>query len=131
VIVADVNVRAPNSLLLLGDPLAGPPETIAEQLVSAAASCMAIATRSEADGETRVRVLDKPDAELRAGALVFDGVLDAPTGRLALTSVVGETYAEIPVTRNETRVQVWVNDLQEPDAIDLVIGAVEDNDSRV
>lgn len=87
-----VRVRAPNSVVLVGDPGGEPPESLAGGLVSATSSCVAVGTLSEADGETMIRLIDAKDAGDLPTRLAFAGELETPSNRLTIASVFDETY---------------------------------------
>ena len=118
-------VQPPSSLLLVMDPTVGRvPETMGGELTASTGSCVAIGTRSEADGATRVRLLTSGELAEREedtpSLLAWQGMLATPTGELVVASVTGETYASRPVTAS-TRLRLLVNDEEEPDEIWVVV----------
>lgn len=115
-------VRAPNSVVLVGDPAGEPPESMGGSLVSATSSCVAVGTMSEADGETTIRIVDEAYTQDKLGQLAFHGSLQLPSNRLTIASVLDETYLERPVAGPSVPLQIWVNDAEEPDKICVVIG---------
>jgi hypothetical protein len=115
-------VRAPNSVILVGDPAGEPPESMGGRLVSATPSCVAIGTLSEADGETTIQLIDANDAADLPTQLAFEGDVEMTSNRLTLASVLDDTYLERPVRATSVSLQVWVNDADEPDEICVVIG---------
>lgn len=115
-------VRAPNSVVLVGDPAGEPPESLAGGLVSATSSCVAIGTLSEADGETTIRLVDAADTADLPAQLAFKGELETASHRLTIASVLNDTYLERPVGSTSGPLQIWVNDADEPDNICVVIG---------
>jgi hypothetical protein len=122
VIVVDVSVSPPNSLVLIGDASGDLPDTMGDDLVSATANVVAVGTLAETDGKTQIRVIETGSSEHRPPKLVFEGVLQVPSGRLTVQSVLGEVYAERPIARGRTRVEIWVNDDREPDEVCAVLG---------
>jgi hypothetical protein len=121
--MTEASVKAPNSLLLIGDPQGQPPTEMGGQLVAATSSCLAVGTLSEFDGETHVRLIDAGEAGVRLSpSKVFDGELQLNSGRLIVGSVLGTTYLDWP-TRGTAmvHVQVWVNHLREPNDICVVV----------
>ena len=118
----EVSVRPPNSVVLVGDPAGEPPETMGEALVSATETVVAIGTLAEADGSTRIRMVDAATTAERPETLAFEGAVEVPSGRLTIESVLGDAYAEEPVPGGEAKIQVWVNDEHEPDEIVVVVG---------
>jgi hypothetical protein len=110
----EVTVKPPNSLVLVGDPLGAPPISMGNDLVAATTSCVAVGTLNEADGATRLRLVealgDIPPI------LAFEGILQTPNRVLSIRNVLGKTYLEQPVSKI-TNVQIWVNHQSEPDEI--------------
>lgn len=88
-------VRAPNSILLVGDPDGQPPTSLSGGLVAATSSCIAVGSLSSGDGETRVCIAAATDDH--PAHLAFDG-------HVALDSRVLAVY---DVTRIEIR--SWAN----------------------
>lgn len=122
-LLAEVGVRAPNSVILIGDSKAEPPASMHGQVVASAGSSLAIGTRSEADGQTRIRLAAPPDdPEKRPKILSFDGLLAVPTRRLEVSDVLGEVYSRHQVDREHVRVRVWLDDSSEPNDIYVLIG---------
>ena len=118
---SEVVVRVPNAVVLIGDPLGNPPESMNGRLVAETSSCVAVGTLSEADGATTIRVGSVVDAVDTALELVFDGTIEASSGRLAVSSVSGENYIERRVAAGEVRLRILVNDPREPDQIRVVV----------
>ena len=57
--------RAPNSLLLIMDPLHGEPaDDVTAALAVATRSCLTVGTLAETDGPTRAALGDEPEVEL-------------------------------------------------------------------
>lgn len=119
---SDVSVRAPNSVVLVGDSAGVPPESMSGGLASATSSCVAIGTLSESDGETTIQLVDAADAVDLPSQLAFEGYVETPSGRLTVASVLDDTYLERPVEAVSVPIRIWVNDSQEPDEICVVLG---------
>ena len=107
-------MHAPNSLVLVGDPAGRPPLSMGKELVAATPSCVAVGTLSEADGATRLRLVET--AGDVPPILAFQGTLQTPNRVLAIWNVLGETYLEKPASKT-TKVQIWVSHSSEPDEI--------------
>jgi hypothetical protein len=101
--ISEAVVRAPNSVVLAGDPAGEPPESMTAGLVSVTPSCVAIGTLSEADGETTIRLLDAGDGLDLPSQLAFEGDIETPSGRLTVASVLDDTYLERPVGGTSVR----------------------------
>lgn len=113
----EIEVRAPNSLVLVGDPSGEPPASMAGGLVAATTSCIAVGTLASDDGPTRVRLIDAEFGADLPPLLAFDGLVDLPGNRLVVTSVLDEIYLEHAVAEAALVVQIWVNHPNEPDQI--------------
>lgn len=119
--IAEAAIRPPNSLVLIGDPSADPPESMCGRLVASTSSCLAIGTLSDVDGETTIRLVDADDPTPLSPRLAFDGTLRVPHACLKVTSVLGDTYLERNIPDRIARLRVWVNEPIEPDEICIVV----------
>ncbi len=127
--MTEVRVKPPNSVVLIGDPRGEPPASMGNGLIAATRSCVALGTLSEAEGATRIRLVDSSgDLPLQ---LAFEGALRTPNRILAVRNVLGETYLEMWVSKPATNIQIWVNDTSEPDDICILArGATRSSRSR-
>jgi hypothetical protein len=117
-----VDVAPSNSLVLVMDRAVGViPETLGGGLIAATASCVAVGTLEENDGETSISISDEGVPSGVANEPVFDGVIETPSKILSVCSVLEEVFLEVPVHAERTRVQVWANDSAEPDVVAIVI----------
>jgi hypothetical protein len=111
----ETRVRAPNSVVLLGDAVtADVPRTLAGGLVAATESCIAVGTRSEADGETHVIVAERLDATDPPLDEAFCGTLSTPNRRLHVFNVHGVSYLEVTLGSEINNLRVLVDDRVEP-----------------
>jgi hypothetical protein len=117
----EIRVRAPNSLLLIGDSQGDIPETMAGQLIAATSTRVAVGTLSELDGETHVRVTDQVDSSPGSQQVAFDGTIAVSSRVLRVESILGDSYLDWPVGRDSVRLQIWVNDRSEPDEISVLV----------
>ncbi len=118
---AELQVRSPYSLILVGDRKGELPPALSGRLVAASDSLIAVGTMSEADGPTLIRILPSgahrpPSTHLRVfeGSLNLDGVLTA-------SSVEGQIFLEVPISTPQLGIEVWVNDAVEPDEISILL----------
>jgi hypothetical protein len=117
----EATVRPPNSLILVvssNDPEV--PESLNGLLVVSTASCVAVGTFSELDGETTVVLTDDRSSNRVTNKplnCAFSGSLDCATGFVCLESVDGEVYLELSCSPGQIDVTVWVNDPNEPSLI--------------
>ena len=88
-------------------------------LVASTASCVAVGTFSEADGETTLVLIDERPSQATSNLLtcVFSGSLESETGRVRLESVDGEIYLESSYKPGQINVTIWVDDSNEPSLI--------------
>jgi hypothetical protein len=114
-----------NSLLLIMDRDAtGIPESMGSKPVVATPSCIAVGTRSEADGNTSITLTDEnctaSGNRQRGLRKAFSGVLETPKRELVVRTVLLQTVAKLPVAEAQTRIEVFTNHESEPDNICIV-----------
>jgi hypothetical protein len=119
--VAVISVRPPNSLIIVGDPAADLPETMGGGLISSSSSAVAVGTRAEVDGETRIILAEAGLTRTPGRKRVFVGELALPSSRLTVESVLGDGCFERAMPEGKAQLEVWVNDETEPDEIVLVL----------
>lgn len=125
--IYETHVAPPNSLILVMDQKVGEvPDSMNHGMVAATASCVAVGTLSEADGETFISLSDEVPSRLPKQAPVFDGVLPTPTKRLAVCSVQDEPLLALDVPSSSTRVRIWANHPAEANEIWIVVGDMPD-----
>jgi hypothetical protein len=123
-VIQETRIAPKNSLVLIMDPTIGDvPESMHGSLVAATSSCVAVGTRSELDGETRISISDEPLATECASEqyTVFDGLLDTPSKRVSVCTVHDQPIMALDVPGTTTRVQIWANHDSEPDDIRIVV----------
>ncbi|WP_153018979.1 hypothetical protein [Lysobacter capsici] len=119
-----IAIAPPNSLIFIMDYLAGDiPDAINDALVSSAASCIAVGTLAEFDGATTV-TLASAMQDVAHLTNVFNGVLDTPSRQLSICNVKIEVLLFLAGLTERTNVQVFANDLSEPDQILVVASSV-------
>lgn len=89
---------------------------MSDQLVAFTDTCVAVGTLSGVDGETTITLTETLVGVTR-GQMVFDGVLKVPRHELAVCSAAGTRLLTMKLPRSEARVQVFANDVSEPDLI--------------
>lgn len=119
--IETVRVAAPNGLLLILDPASGVlPESLGGASVAATASGLAVGALAEFDGETEVCVGDRSDLPTdRSLELRWEGELET-SGRLGVLTVYNEILLE-RASASVAHVEVWTNDLDEPDLVWVAI----------
>ena len=87
--------------------------------INASASCIAVPTFPEADGETQITLSNSAGA--RADVPAFDGLLETPNKFLAVATGDDVQLLGAEVASVHTRVRIWTNHPTEPDMIDIVL----------
>jgi hypothetical protein len=120
--IREVVVRPPYSIVLVGDRSGTVPATMAGRLVSATESCLAVSTRSDVDGPTRIRLIDAADsAPDLPRTMAFQGELRLHSRELTVASVDGQVYLRGHVDRPTLGISVFVDDDDEPTDISVVL----------
>lgn len=111
------SIAPQNSIIFISDPTqrVEVPADVGSTLVAVTSSCVSVGTLAEVDGETTVRLADSfADPE---GEIVFDGSVETPGRRIAVSDVLGNSILEMDVPSSLSRVTIWANDPMEPDLI--------------
>jgi hypothetical protein len=118
--VPEVTVRPPNALVLVvGGRIVDVPISMMGSVVSATRSCIAIGTTHPMDGSVLINLTTtKPNDS----ATAYDGLLDTPERKVAVTSVENDVYASVPVAARRSRVRIVVDDPTEPTRVDVYVG---------
>lgn len=120
--IREVVVRPPYSVVFVGDRESSVPATTAGSLVSATNTCLAIGTRSDVDGPTRVRLIDATDEVADVPQVkAFDGTLAAKSHELTIASVDGHVYLRRELDDPSIGLKVYVDDETEPTDICVVV----------
>ena len=116
----EATLSLPHSVVLILDPAVGePPEAMDGRLVSASGSCVAVGALSEADGPTRIVLGDVTGPPLdEALSLRWTGEIETG-GTVAVTTVLGDVVLRADSPSRLT-LEVWTNDVSEPDLIYVV-----------
>lgn len=119
----------PNSVLLVMDQATGEPPQKMDGVVAATASCVAIGTLCEVDGETLVEVSDEGTSRevLSETERAFRGVIATPSRRVLVCTAALTPVAELPVSADAATVEVWTNDRSEPDRVVILVGAAAES----
>lgn len=121
--MSEISVQAPNSLLLIGDPSGAVPESM-NGLVSSTSSCVAVGTLLEQDGPTQIRLLSNSrQGTSLPPTLAWEGFLETPNGKIAVQSILGQTYIEEKTKASSVFVRVYVNHVTEPDQITILFSS--------
>jgi len=120
----ETKIAPPNSLLFVMDKDNGQiPRSMDGKALASTASCIAIGTLSEVDGETMITLTDEEfQFEENAGLRrVFAGVIPTPQKVLEVCTVRFQVVLSLPVQDYQCKVEVWTNDEAEPDKIYILI----------
>jgi hypothetical protein len=111
------SLAPPNSIIFIADPIGQyqVPADPGAALVTATSSCIGVGTLAEMDGETTISL--NGEFVIPRGNLVFDGMLETPSLRIAVIDSEGNPLLAMPVRNGVTSVKIWVNDQSEPDSI--------------
>lgn len=121
--IHEAHVAPPNSVILVMDQTVGEvPVSMHQGSVAATASCVAVGTRSEADGNTRITLSDESPPRMSKDPPVFDGVLPIPSKRLSVCSVLDNELLVLDVPTTSMRVRIWINDPVEPSELWILVG---------
>ena len=113
----EISIAPPNSIIFISDPTQRVeiPSDVGSNLVAATPSCVSIGTLAEMDGVTKIQLgRDAPDIE---AGLVFDGDLQTPGYKVAVSDIHAVSILTMDVPSATTRLKVWANDSMEPDLI--------------
>lgn len=83
-------------------------------------SCVAVSCMPDCDGETEVIIGNSSEILKKTEKLLFDGVLETPTGCVTVQTVLGEKILEQTVTTIRTRLQIWTDGFR--DTAKVIIG---------
>lgn len=119
--IQQVQLAAPNSLILLLDPDTGVlPASLAESSIAASSTGVIIGTLNEFDGETKVHVGAPSEFPQEDGlTLRWQGTIGT-SGRLGVLNIYNEVLLELPANE-AARVAIWTNDPDEPDTIWVLV----------
>ena len=122
-VVGEVTLHFPNSIVIIGDPAGSPPGSIQRGIIASTSSVVALGTVAEMDGAAHLSLAMSPDnPSARPSLSLFDGSLELPSRRLTVESARGEVFLSQPVAESPIRVRVWVDDPDEPRDICVVVG---------
>ena len=120
-----IRIAPPNSLVFVMDDREGAvPDDTGEAPIVATASCVAVGTLMEHDGETEIRLSGPEDFVPSAGlSLSWSGTI-ATAGTLDISTSWAEVLLSVRLPEGKHRpvVTIWTNDSHEPDLIWVVVG---------
>lgn len=117
-----ITISPPNSLIFVMDHAAGElPEDMGGKLVASTASCVAVGTLAEFDGETTITLADTFD--VAALHIAFEGTLHTPNGEVSISNTRNEQLLTGKAWTPSTNVRIFVNDDSEPDQIVVLLSA--------
>ncbi len=97
------------------------PDSFDGKLVAATASCIAIGTLSEVDGETLIILTDENTNGCSDKDFIFDNSIETPNHEVSVCTAMNKCLMTIQSRSNHTRVRICVNDEKEPDRIEIVV----------
>jgi hypothetical protein len=117
-----VTTSPPNSILLVMSSKSGEaPETFSGNVVSHTESCVAIQTLCEIDGETLLLLTDDI-AEIFPSMhnLLFEGEIAFADHEISVVNSHNEVILSQKMSGQKARIQVWANEIREPNQIGVV-----------
>ena len=117
----EITLSVPNAIIFLYD-LANEdiqvPEYIDNVLTAANETCVSVGTQADVDGEVTLRLSNQlAEADKDSYKKAFDGSIDTPGKKLAISTSEDDGILEIHVKDKKTQVSVWVDDLDYPSVV--------------
>jgi hypothetical protein len=122
--IKETKIAPQNSLLLIMSNGGGEiPLSMANKLVVATPSCIAVGTLSQIDGETSVTLTDEPfQPEMVSGLQkVFSGILETPSKSVSVCTVVLDPILTLPLQKTKSTVEIWADSDAEPDELYIIV----------
>ena len=117
-------VTPSNSVILVMDPQLGKiPNSMNGRVVAATDSCVAVGTKEEYEGPTRIRITDEVSDDTPP-LKVHDGAVEVTSGEIVVANILGEAFLRWPVEGTSVGLQIYINHSTEPDEIVVVVGGV-------
>lgn len=114
-----MKIEVPNAIVFVLDPDSRDIEVPEYSgLVSSSRTCVSIGTQADVDGETDI-TLDRDVSS--ALTCVFEGEIQTPTGAIAVVTSHMSSLARLEGCELNTKFSVWVDDLDNPSRISVVI----------
>lgn len=115
-----IRFAPPNITIFVSDASGGiVPDFVDGKLVLSTDTMVSVGCLPDVDGETTITLGSSAEVE-PIQELVFDGLLETPTGKLVVSTVEDDEVVGTDVPSPETRVRIWTNRLSFPD--EIVIG---------
>lgn len=86
-----------------------------------APSCVAVSCLPDCDGPTMI-IIGAASEVQASGELLFDGLLETPSHKIVVETVLGKAVLEQSVPHNETRVRIWTNGFRDTDRVAIGLG---------
>lgn len=114
-----MKIEVPNAIVFVLDPDSRDVEVPEYAgLVSSSSTCVSIGTQAYVDGETDITLDRGVSSELTC---VFRGEIQTPTGAIAVVTSHMSTLARLEGCELITQFSVWVDDLDNPSRISVVV----------
>lgn len=113
----------PHAILFVLDPSSNDvtvPPYVDGELTAATSTCVSFGTRADVDGETEI-VLNTSlitPADLRRA---FRGVIETPSGKVAVVTSQFERILEVDVPGTLAEVSIWADDLVNPSHVTVAV----------
>ncbi len=83
------------------------------------ASCVAVSCMPDCDGPTEVTIEYPLQSKNIVGELLFDAILDTPSGSIIVETVLAEKVLEQNVLGATTRVRIWTDGFRDTNKIKI------------
>ena len=94
------------------------PKYVDDVLVSSNEGCVSVGTQADVDGEVTLKLVDRlPENHKNTYKKVFDGCINTPGKRLAISTSEEEGILEIEVQDRKAQVSIWVDDVSYPGVV--------------
>jgi hypothetical protein len=115
-----ISISAPNSLVLISGGNGSVPDGFEQgKAIAATPTMIAVGTRNEIDGPTRITLIRRR-ADIGKLQLLFSGNVHELTGTLLVETCEGALLLSGEVDRPQATVEVFASDQTEPDEIMIV-----------
>lgn len=80
-------------------------------------SCIAVSCMPDCDGSTEVAFGNLSEFQSKAGKLLFDALLETPSRRITVETVLAEKILEKNVLNATTRVRIWTDGFRDTEKV--------------
>ena len=112
------HVRVLNALLFIKDARAKDlPKIDGHGSFWTTPSCVAVSCMPDCDGSTEVTIGNPLEFQSKAGKLLFDTLLETPSRRITVETVLAEKILEQSVLSATTHVRIWTDGFRDTEKV--------------